>query len=133
MSTDNKNNNLLKKLYVYKENFSKEQLDEYENTIFTVKVSRKKRAELELARLKMELSKLESVDPAAYEEYLALCKLLQVADFDPSVIDDIYARLVKLQLENNLSIRLYTAISSLCDKLESQMSLTKAPEEGKVR
>lgn len=133
MSTDNKNNNLLKKLYVYKENFSKEQLDEYENTIFTVKVSRKKRAELELARLKMELSKLESVDPAAYEEYLALCKLLQVADFDPSVIDDIYARLVKLQLENNLSIRLYTAISSLCDKLESQMSLTKTPEEGKVR
>ncbi len=133
MSSDNINtkDNLIKKIHIYKDNFTKEQLDEYENTIFTNKVSRKKRAELELARLKIELSNLESVDPSAYEEYLNLCKLLQVASFDPSVIDEIYSRLVKLQLTNNLSIRLYSAISKLYDELTTSSTLTKAPETEK--
>ena len=49
---DNNQNNLLKKVHIYNDNFTKEQLTEYENTIFTIKLSRRKRAELELARLK---------------------------------------------------------------------------------
>ncbi len=130
---DNNQNNLLKKVHIYNDNFTKEQLTEYENTIFTIKLSRRKRAELELARLKQEISKLEDPDPSIYEEYLELSKLLKVADFDPSVIDEIYARIVKLQLLNGISIRLYTAFSLLQEQLEHQMKLVKDPEEKKVK
>lgn len=130
---DNNQNNLLKKVHIYNDNFTKEQLTEYENTIFTIKLSRRKRAELELARLKQEISKLEDPDPSIYEEYLELSKLLKVADFDPSVIDEIYARIVKLQLLNGISIRLYTAFSLLQEQLEHQMKLDKDPEEKKVK
>lgn len=132
MNIDNKKNKLIKKLQVYIDNFSKEQLYEYESSIFTDEVSRKKRAELELIRLKLDIDKLNSVDSSVYEEYLDLFKLLQVADFDPSVIDNIYARVVRLQLENDLSIRLYTALSLLQDQLEMKLTLTKNPEAKKV-
>ena len=130
---DNNQKNLLKKVHIYNDNFTKEQLTEYENTIFTIKLSRRKRAELELARLKQEISKLEDPDPSIYEEYLELSKLLKVADFDPSVIDEIYARIVKVQLLNGISIRLYTAFSLLQEQLEHQMKLVKDPEEKKVK
>ncbi len=131
MGTDYKDNDLYKKINVYNDNFSKEQLEEYEDTIFTNKISKKKRAELELARFKIELSKLDSVDPSIYEEYLQLVKLIQVSSFDPSVLDEIYLRLVRMQLECGMSVRLYSALSLLHDEMEQ--SVLKKENEGRVK
>lgn len=124
-------NDLIKKLAIYNDNYSREELDTFENSIFTEKVSRKRRAELELARLRTELGRLEDSSAESYEEYLQISKLLQVADFDPSVLEDIYRRLVRLQMENGLSIRLYSAIPSLQEEVE-QMQLIKG-NDGKVK
>ena len=102
---------VLRKLSVYFNNFSEEQLAEYEDEIFTERIDKKKRAELEFARLRVELGKNLKVYSDYYSELREIARLLKVADLSSDILDDIYRRIVKLQLSANLDIRLYSAFS----------------------
>lgn len=103
----------LKKLSVYFNNFTEEQLQEYEDEIFSEKISRKKRVELELVRLKEELGKDIKVYTDFYVDITELTKLLKVADLSSDILDEAYRIIVRIQLSCGMSIRLYSAFTLL--------------------
>ena len=119
---------VLKKLSVYCNNFSEEQLAEYEDEIFTERIDKKKRAELEFARLRVELGKNLKVYSDYYSELREIARLLKVADLSSDILDDIYRRIVKLQLSANLDIRLYSAFSLIKAEEEIKQLRKKAGE-----
>lgn len=113
MDLSKKREEYLKKLSVYFNNFTEEQLQEYEDEIFSEKISRKKRVELELARLKEELGKDIKVYTDFYADITELTKLLKVADLSSDILDEAYRIIVKIQLSCGMSIRLYSAFTLL--------------------
>ena len=119
---------VLRKLSVYFNNFSEEQLAEYEDEIFTERIDKKKRAELEFARLRVELGKNLKVYSDYYSELREIARLLKVADLSSDILDDIYRRIVKLQLSANLDIRLYSAFSLIKAEEEITQLRKKAGE-----
>lgn len=119
---------VLKKLSVYCNNFSEEQLAEYEDEIFTERIDKKKRAELEFARLRVELGKNLKIYSDYYSELREIARLLKVADLSSDILDDIYRRIVKLQLSTNLDIRLYSAFSLIKAEEEIKQLRKKAGE-----
>ena len=119
---------VLRKLSVYFNNFSEEQLAEYEDEIFTERIDKKKRAELEFARLRVELGKNLKVYSDYYSELREIARLLKVADLSSDILEDIYRRIVKLQLSANLDIRLYSAFSLIKADEEIKQLRKKAGE-----
>ena len=119
---------VLRKLSVYCNNFSEEQLAEYEDEIFTERIDKKKRAELEFARLRVELGKNLKIYSDYYSELREIARLLKVADLSSDILDDIYRRIVKLQLSANLDIRLYSAFSLIKAEEEIKQLRKKAGE-----
>lgn len=118
MSIENKDE-FSKRLSVYFNNFTADQLAEYENEIFGERIDKKKRAELEYSRLKIELGKNLKLYTDSYSEFREIAKLLKVADLSSDILDDIYRRIVTIQLSNNLDIRLYSAFNLI--KLEEEV------------
>lgn len=118
MSIENKDE-FSKRLSVYFNNFTADQLAEYENEIFSERIDKKKRAELEFSRLKAELSKDIKYYTDYYSEIREISRLLKVADLSSDILDDIYRRIVTIQLSNNLDIRLYSAFNLI--KLEEEV------------
>lgn len=118
MSIENKDE-FSKRLSVYFNNFTADQLAEYENEIFSERIDKKKRAELEFGRLKTELSKDIKYYTDYYSEIREISRLLKVADLSSDILDDIYRRIVTIQLSNNLDIRLYSAFNLI--KLEEEV------------
>lgn len=118
MSIENKDE-FSKRLSVYFNNFTADQLAEYENEIFSERIDKKKRAELEFDRLKTELSKDIKYYTDYYSEIREISRLLKVADLSSDILDDIYRRIVTIQLSNNLDIRLYSAFNLI--KLEEEV------------
>lgn len=110
-------NQIDKKLNVYSNSFTNEQLQEYEDAIFTKKIDRKKRAELEIERLKNDLSKEQDVYAEYFDEIVRISKLLKVSSFDVTVLDEIYATILRIELECGLKPRLFSAIPLLMETL----------------
>ena len=48
-----------------------------------------------------------------FTEIARLTRLLKVAEFDSTVLDEVYSSIVRMQLECNSNIRLYSGISLL--------------------
>lgn len=113
------NDVVLQRLSIYFDNFTVEQLSEYEDEIFSERIDKKKRAELEFRRLRDELAKNLKLYTDYYSEIREIAKLLKVADLSSDIIDDIYSRIVKIQLSNNMEIRLYSAFNLI--KLEEEV------------
>lgn len=113
------NDVVLQRLSIYFDNFTVEQLSEYEDEIFSERIDKKKRAELEFRRLRDELAKNLKLYTDCYSEIREIAKLLKVADLSSDIIDDIYSRIVKIQLSNNMEIRLYSAFNLI--KLEEEV------------
>lgn len=130
MELNNDKEEYLKKLSVYFENFSSEQLQEYEDEIFGEKIDKKKRVELEVARLKIEMGK----DIKRYASYCSkineLTKLLKIADLSPDILDEAYRIIVRTQLSCGMSIRLYSAFNLIREE-EEIMALRKKVGEMK--
>lgn len=108
-----------RKLSVFLNNFTPEQLAEYEDEIFTSRIDKKKRAELEFARLKYDMSKNLKIYSTYYTEMVEITKLLKVADLSSDILDEIYRRIVEIQLSNNLEVRLYSAFDLI--RLEEEV------------
>lgn len=106
-----------KKLNVYSNNFTKEQLQEYEDAIFTKKIDKKQRAELELERLKLELSKKDDSYVRYFDEIVRMAGLLKVSNFDVTVLDEIYSTILKIELTCGIKLRLYSGITLLAEEL----------------
>lgn len=102
-----------KKLSVYLSNFTENDLEEYEEAIFTNKMSKRTRAELELDRIKNDLLRKPNEFADYFTEIARLTRLLKVAEFDSTVLDEVYSSIVRMQLECNSNIRLYSGISLL--------------------
>lgn len=128
MELGNKKDDYLKKLSVYFNNFSEVQLQDYEDEIFSERIDKKKRAELEFSRLRGELAKEFKYYSEIYPEMREIAMLLKVADLSSDILDDIYRRIVKIQLSNNLDIRLYSAFSLLKEEEEIMQLRRKAGE-----
>lgn len=127
MSTDY-NDEVLRKLSVYFNNFTTDQLSDYEDEIFTKKIDKKKRAELEFARLKNELGKDLKYYFDYYLEIKEIAKLLKIADLSSDILDEIYRRIVRIQLASNLDVRLYSAFNLIKIDEEIQVLRKKAGE-----
>lgn len=106
-----------KKLDVYLSNFTEKDLEEYEEAIFTNKMSKRTRAELELNRLREDIIKKPNEYADYFTEIARLTRLLKVAEFDSTVLDEVYSSIVRMQLECNSNIRLYSGISLLKNEL----------------
>ena len=113
------NDEYLKKLSVYFKNFTEEQLREYEEEIFGEKIDRKKRVELELGRIKLELSNNMKNYVYYYSEIADINRLLKVADLSTDILDEIYRRIVMIQLSAGINIRLYSAFSLIKTEQET--------------
>ena len=100
------------KIKVYGENFSLSQLREYEDAIYTDKIDSVKRCHLELERLETDLRK-KGQYYTYLKEIMEMKKLLRVAYFDDTVVDDIKKTIVRIQLEEDFSVRLYSAVAAL--------------------
>lgn len=129
MSSDY-NDEMLRKLSVYFDNFTTDQLALYEDEIFTEKIDRKKRAELEFERLKNELGKDLKHYSDFFLELKEIAKLLKIADLSSDILDEIYRRIVKIQLSSNLDVRLYSAFDLIRIDEEIQSLRKKAGECG---
>lgn len=129
MSTDY-NGEVLKKLSVYFNNFTTDQLSDYEDEIFTEKIDKKRRAELEFDRLKNELGKDLKYYSDYYLEIKEIAKLLKIADLSSDILDEIYRRIVRIQLASNLDVRLYSAFDLIRIDEEIQVLRKKAGEGG---
>ncbi len=116
------NDKLNLKIGAYLNNFSKEKLGMYEDIIFSNKIDKAKRAELELDRLKSELVKLPELYALYLEEVVRLGKLLEVSDFDSTVLDEIYASILRIELEHGIKIRLYSGIPILKEELDKEQA-----------
>ena len=116
------------KLSIYCNNFTLEQLAEYEDEIFSERIDKKKRAELEFGRLKLELCKNQNNYSDYYSEIIEIAKLLKVADLGSDVLDDIYRKIVRLQLSNNMEVRLYSAFNLIMLEEEVKKLRKKAGE-----
>lgn len=108
---------ILKKLDVYTNNFSNEQLIEYENQIYGKSIQGYERVKLEYLDL---LYKLMIERPDKYAEYIDVLDFittrLKVAMFDPTVLDEVKKEIVRIQLESDLKVSLYSAIPSLAEE-----------------
>lgn len=104
---------ILKKVNVYLEHFSATELNKFEDTIFG-EYNRYYRAFLEIQRLK-RIFKGEYLIRYRIHE---LEMMLKDAYFDKDALDDIYKSILKIQLQNGISIRLYGGLSMLKDHLE---------------
>ncbi len=118
------NSEYLKKLAVYSNNFTEEQLQEYEDGIFGEKIDRKKRVELELARLKKEMGKDLKKYANYYTEISELASLIKVADLSSDILDEAYRIIVRVQLACGMTIRLYSAFTLIREE-EEIMALKK--------
>lgn len=110
-----------KKLDVYLQNFSESALEEYEDAIFTEKMSKKTRAEMELNRLREDIIKKPSEYADYFTEISRLTRLLKVAEFDSTVLDEVYSSIVRMQLECNSNIRLYSGINLLKNEVSKKL------------
>ena len=108
---------IFKKLNVYTNNFSNEQLIEYENQIYGKSIQGYERVKLEYLDL---LRKLILERPDKYAEYIDaldfITTRLKVAMFDPTVLDEVKKEIVRIQLECDLKVSLYSAIPSLSEE-----------------
>lgn len=117
------NDEVVRKLSVFLNNFTTEQLDDYEEEIFGERINKKKRAELEFSRLKAELAKNNKFYAEHYKDFREIAKLLKVADLSSDILDDIYRRIVRLQLSYDLDVRLYSAFNLI--KTEEEIKLLR--------
>lgn len=104
----NYNDYISKKVSVYLENFTPEELSKYEDEIFTEKMDKRIRAELEFYRLKDEIS---IKDSKYYLEIRKLSNLFKIANLGSDIVDEIYKIIVEIQLANNMDVRLYSALN----------------------
>jgi len=96
----------------YTNYFKKEELEGFEDKIFG-DISRKKRIVFEYNRLKREIKSYPNRYVGSLNQLLKIESLMQVIDFDSSVLDQISLDIVKTELENDIPIRLYSAIPKL--------------------
>ena len=101
------------KKFVEKNGISKFQ--EYEDRIFG-KLDKKTRASMELKRLDLALRSVPEIYVEYYDEIKRLEELLKVANFDSTVIDDVYCSIVRMQMKCEQDIRLYTAVGLVLDE-----------------
>ena len=97
-------------------------LEEYEEAIFTNKMSKRTRAELELDRIKNDLLRKPNEFADYFTEIARLTRLLKVAEFDSTVLDEVYSSIVRMQLECNSNIRFENNITMMHSK-----SINKTP------
>lgn len=107
---------IYKKLSVYTNNFSKEQLLAYEDEIYGPAIQGYHRVKLEYLDLLRKLS----ARPDKYAKYIDaldfISSRLKVAMFDPTVIIEISKEIVRIQLECDLKVSLYSAIPLLAEE-----------------
>lgn len=111
----NYNDYISKKVSVYLENFTPEELSKYEDEIFTEKMDKRIRAELEFYRLKDEIS---IKDSKYYLEIRKLSNLFKIANLGSDIVDEIYKIIVEIQLANNMDVRLYSALNLIKNENE---------------
>lgn len=128
MSNKITNEEYLRKLYVYFNNFSEAQFTEFEDEIFTSKRSRKQRAELEFSRLKKELYKDGKMAVEFFDDILKVASLLKVADLSSELVNEAYKLIVKIQLYCGMRVRLYTAFPLLEEEEEKLRLMRMAGE-----
>ena len=117
-----KNKELVKKkLDVYVSNFSYLKLKEYEDAIFGYIVDKRKRAQVELWRLETMMKKNQEFYLEYYCAYCRMKRLMKVAHFDPTALDEIYNTLLAIQLDNNINIRLYSGLPLLKEMIDLGM------------
>lgn len=120
MACNDYNDEYLKKLSVYFNNFTEKQFIDFENEIFTEKIDKKKRAELEYARLKKEIGKDLKKYADYFEDIREVGTLLKVSDLSEDLLDEAYKIIVRIQLATGMSIRLYTAFPLIEDEEEKK-------------
>lgn len=111
----NYNDYISQKVSVYLENFTPEELSKYEDEIFTEKMDKRIRAELEFYRLKDEIS---IKDSKYYLEIRKLSNLFKIANLGSDIVDEIYKIIVEIQLANNMDVRLYSALNLIKNENE---------------
>ena len=63
-----------------------------------------------------------------YLEIKEIAKLLKIADLSSDILDEIYRRIVRIQLASNLDVRLYSAFNLIKIDEEIQVLRKKAGE-----
>lgn len=109
---------IVSKLSVYLNNFSAEQLNDYEDEIFTG-IDKKKRAEMEFRRLKETFALKGDFSVERFSEFNEIARLIKVSNLSSDILDEVYRRIVKVQLDYGLEVRLYSAFNLI--KLEEDM------------
>lgn len=107
---------LVDKLRVYEENFDSKKLNACEEAIFSNKVNKKRRASLELNRIRSFLIKDIDVYKKYVDDFRNISELIKVSDFDPTALEQAYKLIVRIQLANGINVRLYSAISMLLEE-----------------
>lgn len=100
------------KVQRYTSCFTATELESFENEIFG-KLTKNQRTRKEYHRLKVMMKNNSHLYASHISSMCELDDLVEMMEFDSSITDDAMSKIVRLQLESNMEIRLYSALPRL--------------------
>ena len=113
-----------KTLLKYVQKYTPEKLEDLENNLFGEKISRRRRVIIESDRVKRVVSKEPFNHVEAMDEIEELNYYLKLVNMGDTIIDELYSRIIKLNIICDLPIRLSSGIYPLCERLSKEVKIS---------
>lgn len=119
------NNEFFSRLIEYADKIEFSKLKAYEDNVFTEKIDKRTRASIELDRLKTKLSNSPDVYAEYFDDIKKIDELLDIAEFDSTVLDDVYVEIIRIQASCGQKTRLYSGIGKVIKTMAAEYEIKK--------